>query len=297
MIKAIVMDMDGTLLNAENKMDPITQQALLDLEKQGIQLVLASGRSYTRLLPYAAMLEMDRHNGTLLEVDGVARFDLAKNEREKFHTMDKEELRDILEFLKTQEVESMACFDDGLYDFIHPSLMPLKEKLRKEQNVPEDFPWTAGPWTMLSDLRDGYPNIAYIWNVDDIQVPINKLQIMQDEAHIADLFQKLQARFGDQFEIFRTTPRQLEVLPKGFNKGGGLKKIMEEKGWGPDEVLVFGDGENDVSMFGVVKDSYAMGNAQDFVKAQAAHVAGRNDENGIVQALIGRGMLPSNLLQ
>ena len=72
MIKAIVMDMDGTLLDSNNKILPETKKALIDLEKKGVSLILASGRSYTRLLPYAKELEMDKYHGYLLEVDGIA---------------------------------------------------------------------------------------------------------------------------------------------------------------------------------------------------------------------------------
>ena len=59
MLDAIVMDMDGTLLDPNNKILPETKEALIACQKQGTKLVLASGRSYTRLLSYAKELEMD----------------------------------------------------------------------------------------------------------------------------------------------------------------------------------------------------------------------------------------------
>lgn len=60
---------------------------------------------------------------------------------------------------------------------------------------------------------------------------------------------------------------------------------MEMKGWNKDEVVAFGDGENDVSMFEVVDDSFAMANARDFVKAKARYETASNADNGIVQGL------------
>lgn len=68
MIKAIVMDMDGTLLNSKNQISEKTRQVLLEAQQQGITLILASGRSYTRLLKYARELEMDRYGGWLLSL-------------------------------------------------------------------------------------------------------------------------------------------------------------------------------------------------------------------------------------
>lgn len=81
MLDAIVMDMDGTLLDPNNKILPETKAALIACQKQGTKLVLASGRSYTRLLSYAKELEMDVYGGYLLEVDGIAYYDVQKDER------------------------------------------------------------------------------------------------------------------------------------------------------------------------------------------------------------------------
>ena len=55
--------------------------------------------------------------------------------------------------------------------------------------------------------------------------------------------------------------------------------------------MVFGDGENDVTMFGCVKYGIAMGNALDFVKKCAFDVTSSNDEDGLVAALEKYGVL------
>lgn len=290
-IQAIVMDMDGTLLNSENKITPLTKEVLMDLEKKGVELILASGRSYTRLMSYAKDLEMDKYNGQLLEVDGIAVYDLKPMKRNVLHRMDAKDIHQVFDYLIGKPCEAMACFDDGLYDHIPEFLIPIKKKLREEMNVDEDFPWTAGPWGWLQDLRKGYPKITYVKSADEIKGKINKIQIMVDEDQIQPLFEDLTAKFGDEFEIFRTTPRQLEILPKGFSKGQTLKKIIAEKGWDPNKVIVFGDGENDVSLFEAVPNSFAMENAMDYVKEKSRYIAGNHDEDGIVSGLIREGFI------
>lgn len=289
-IKAIVMDMDGTLLNEHNQISEKTRNFLIGLEKQGIRLILASGRSYTRLLDYAAALKMPEYGGYLLEIDGVALYNLASRERIKYHMMPPEEIHDVFEYLTTQNAESQAMFDDGLFDYIAPDLFAIKQKIRQEQNLPDDYPWTAGPWSWLTDFRDGYKDLHYIESVDEINRPVNKIQIMQEEKPLAALFERLQQRFGDSFAIYRTTPRQLEILPAGFSKGSGVRNLMEKEGWKRDEVVVFGDGENDVSMFDEVDYSIAMGNAKDYVQDKAAYVTDTNREDGIVKALKALGL-------
>ncbi len=284
-IKAIVMDMDGTLLDASNQISRHTRDVLIRLEKQGVRLVLASGRSYTRLLGYARELRMDEFGGMLIEIDGVALYNVATGERKKFKTMSPEEIHGVFSWLTEQNAESQAMFDDGLFDYFPPEIYELKKKLRKEQNLPDDFPWIAGPWNWLTDFRDGYPRITYIRSADEINAPINKIQIMQEEQPLIELYNRLQENFGAAFSIYRTTPRQLEILPLGFSKGEAIKRMMKQEGWTADEVIAFGDGENDCSMFEVVTRSYAMGNAKPFVQAQAHAIAGLNTEDGIALAL------------
>lgn len=290
MIKAIVMDMDGTLLDPSNKIMPKTKSALIQLQKKGIQLILASGRSYTRLMPYATELMMDKHRGWLLEVDGVAVYDLSKMERTILRRMTMEEVQMVFSDLIHRNCESMACFDDGVYDYFPDEIRQIKKTIRIKENLPEDFPWTGGPWGWLADMRDGYPNIRYITHVSEITPPINKIQLMQEEQEIQFLYQALTEKFLD-FNVFRTAPRQLEILPKGVSKGETLEKIMEREGWTKDEVLAFGDGENDVSLFDVVENSFAMGQAKAYVKERAKYVTASNNQEGIWQALYKLGLL------
>ena len=53
MIQMIVMDMDGTLLTSDNRISSRTKELLLRVQSQGVRLVLASGRSYCKLMEYA----------------------------------------------------------------------------------------------------------------------------------------------------------------------------------------------------------------------------------------------------
>lgn len=285
MIKAIVMDMDGTLLDSNNKILPETKAALIELEKKGVRLMLASGRSYTRLMPYAKELEMDKYNGYLLEVDGIAIYDVASNTRNVLKRMKPSEFETVFKYLMNIECESMACFDDGLFDYFNDNILELKKRLREELKLRDDHPWTAGPWSWLADMRDGYPKITYIKSFDEINREINKIQLMQDEDKLAIIYKDLLEKFNDDFEIFRTCPRQLEILPKGYSKGATLLRIMELNNWNKDEVLAFGDGENDVSMFEVVTNSYAMGQAKDYVKEKAKYATLSNNEQGIFKVL------------
>ena len=143
MLDAIVMDMDGTLLDPNNKILPETKEALIACQKQGTKLVLASGRSYTRLLSYAKELEMDVYGGYLLEVDGIAYYDVQKDERHVLKQMYKEDVEKLGicngDFIcidtKTQITESGFIKSRFLDDKISATALMGVLKCLKDNNI------------------------------------------------------------------------------------------------------------------------------------------------------------------
>ena len=63
MIKAILLDIDGTLTNDEKQITPRTRDALMAAQANGVVLVLASGRANMGLTGFADVLDMRHHNG------------------------------------------------------------------------------------------------------------------------------------------------------------------------------------------------------------------------------------------
>lgn len=284
-VKAIVMDMDGTLLDPENKISPETLKALLDCQKKGIRLVLASGRNYGRIQPYLDQLELEKYSGLLIEINGIAIYDVQKKERHILRQLSKEEIREIFTYLMTLDVETIAVYDNGLFDYMPESILKMKQELRKTLNLPNDYPWTAGPWGWFTDMRNGYPNQKYIKEFDEIDCPINKIQVLQEEKALTKVMKNLEKTYGEKFEFFRSAPKQIEIGPLGFSKGDTLERIMKENQWTRKDILVFGDGGNDISMFKKSDFSIAMGQASDEVKKYANYVTDSNANNGIVNAL------------
>jgi hypothetical protein len=90
---------------------------------------------------------------------------------------------------------------------------------------------------------------------------------------------------GDRFEVTRTGPQFFEFLPPGISKGSALIELMDRYEVPREEVLVIGDGENDISMFGAAGLSVAMGDAPDAVKARAAALTATCAADGVALAL------------
>ena len=77
----------------------------------------------------------------------------------------------------------------------------------------------------------------------------------------------------------------IEITAAHAQKGLALKKLCEEQGLHPDEVMVFGDSLNDLSMMQEFRYSFAMANAADIIKEAANYQTRSNAEHGVAYVL------------
>ena len=154
-IRLIVMDMDGTLLNSDQCIPEENLNALMEAQKKGIRLVLASGRSYKTLTEYGLQLKMPEYDGYFIGVNGAALTKTATMEHEIIRQLQKEEIKEIYDAAMPYDIEIMGVMDATIYDYIPDSLMELKAQYRKENDIADDVPWTAGTFKMIVDQRRG----------------------------------------------------------------------------------------------------------------------------------------------
>lgn len=292
-IKWIVTDMDGTLLNSRDRISEETKRCLIACQEKGIRLILASGRSYVRLMPYVEQLCMEEYDGCLIEINGLVFNRLKNKERQVFSQLYREDIEELFTFLKEQKTELQAYQDDTFYYWIPDWQRPYKIAEREKRGYPKSHPMAGGAWSWLisDDFAHNYPHMIETTSLSEWPDSINKLNCMDEPEKINKIWRMLQEKFQDRYECVRTSPRLIEISPGGITKGKTLRRFMEEEGVGPDEVMVFGDGENDVDMFRQVTHSIAMGNAADYVKKYASDVTGTNDEDGLAAALKKYGVL------
>lgn len=92
----------------------------------------------------------------------------------------------------------------------------------------------------------------------------------------------------------RWHPKGIDVVPRDGGKGAGIRAAMERYGLSREEIMAFGDGENDLSMIELAGTGVAMGNGEACVKAAADYVTASVFEDGVSQALRHFGLLPED---
>ncbi|EAD4757395.1 HAD-IIB family hydrolase, partial [Listeria monocytogenes] len=105
--QAIILDIDGTLLNDDKKISPETKKALITAQQNGVKLILASGRPTTGMHVYAEQLEMEKHHGLLVSYNGAKVVDCATNEELFNQALTVEEGKAVLEHMKQFKVKVM----------------------------------------------------------------------------------------------------------------------------------------------------------------------------------------------
>ena len=227
-IKLIATDMDGTLLNYDNKISDENTDALLACQQKGIQVMLASGRSYQRLLPYVSQLQLLKYDGMFLEGNGMGLYSPKTQERTIFRQLKISEVLHLSQYLISTGAEIQVYFDDGVYYYIPPAVMEYKRKERTERNLPDDYPWLGGPWAWLHDSRDGYPHQFQIKSFEEIDRPVfNKINLVHDSEFLDQHIPELKKVLGADYQLLKSCPRVVELIPSGISKGSALKYYME----------------------------------------------------------------------
>ena len=139
-IKVIIMDIDGTLVNDEKVITPLTKETLLKAQDKGVRLVLASGRPTSGLLKLAEELDMENHHGLFVCFNGSKVVDCQSHETLYNHAISVEDSKAILEHLKNFKARPMFDKDEYMYVNINSSVAFLAHWI---------FPFTALLFTVI----------------------------------------------------------------------------------------------------------------------------------------------------
>ena len=256
MIKAIFFDIDGTLLShTTGRVSAEAAEALALLRRKGILLLAATGRH---------ILEFSDLPVNHLEFDGYVTLNgqlcLDRN-RKLFYgnPIAPEDAKRLLLVFERREMPVMIVEKDRMYlNFVNDAVRRAQADISTP--VPETGVYTG---------EEIYQFILYDrgWEVDELVRTLN------------------------QSRMIRWHERAVDVIPEKGGKVAGIRRFLEDCSISQEEIMAFGDGENDMDMLKFAGTGIAMGNADTQVKAIADEVTESVDENGVVRALYRHGLL------
>ncbi|MBR3316895.1 MAG: HAD family phosphatase [Atopobiaceae bacterium] len=271
-IRAILLDIDGTLTNSEKVITPRTREALLKAQEKGVVLVLASGRTATGLSTYAADLDLANHNGVLVCYNGAKSLNCQTGEVYFEQALTIEQGKRVLEHMKKFDVAPVI--DHGEYMYVNDVFFSLPNQ---------------STYPTLIIQYEGHSNNYLLCEKRDLaefcDFPLNKILTAGDPTYLQEHWREMAAPFEGELSSMFTAPVYYEFTPLGVDKVRALKDTFEVLGIDQSEVMSFGDAQNDLTMIEWAEIGVAMGNAVDEVKAKADYVTLDNNSDGIAYAL------------
>ena len=260
--KLIAVDIDDTLLNRKKVITDKTKKALIDAQKQGIKLAIASGRFPNGVMPFFKELEIDSYGGYRMSFNGGAIYNSNGEAISKTY-LDKNFIEPVYSIIRPTSAMVVVHKDGKMY-------------ADRKENPFSDMPQKSNSGIIPEKVDD----IAKFVDFD-----LHKIVIVDENEKLKKLDKILQKNFSDELDIYFSADWYLEVMPKAVNKGIGLKIIADDLGISLSETIAFGDNFNDVSMIEMAGMGVAMGNADAEVKSRANMVTDNCDNDGIAKAL------------
>lgn len=278
MIKAVFLDIDGTLLTDSRTISPSTIQVINRLKRKGILVGLATGRDPRFVLQYMASLGMDLaivYNGQYILSREKVLFD---------NPLAEEDIRHLLAYAQKNKFDlsfgtASGVTGSGIMNAGSGSL-----GYRVSRLIPHS--WADAIVFIFNRL------VRFIRPQRQLDLSTLFQQSIYQIMMIVSEFdtKKLVAEFPG-LAITRSSPYAIDVINKGMSKLKGIEKLGQLYGFTMDQVMAFGDSRNDLEMLAGVKYSVAMGNSSKKVKQVARYVTSSNNEDGIYQAALHFGLL------
>lgn len=255
--KAIVLDLDGTLMTSKNKISKKNKELLIKIQSLGIKVILASGRPTHGLINVSNELELEKYSGYILSYNGG-------------RIIRGNDLSLIYDSYLDIEMISNLFIDSRI---LNAHFITYRDHYLITQDD-DEFIQLESKINNLPIVR--VPNLK-----DEIKDKSVKCMMTAQPSHIAEVEKKLKAKYNDQLSISRSMPFFLEFMPRGINKGNSLRILCKQLNIDLDHVIAIGDGYNDISLIETAGLGIAMRNACQELKDKAKYITFSNDEDGV----------------
>ena len=270
-MKAIILDIDGTLLRSDKQLSPKTKASLIEAQEKGMKVILASGRPTSGMLDLVKELELEKHNGLIVSYNGSKVVEVATQKELYNQTLSIEEGKAVLNHMKQFDVTVMIDKKDYMYvNDVFGCQVEIHDELL---NVVE------------YEARGGKYKLCEKDDLEEfLDYPINKILTAGESNYLQENYKEMMAPFKHLNCVF-TAPIYFEFTAQGIDKARALDTVLTQMGINRQDVIAFGDGHNDVTMLAYAGVGVAMGNAVPELKKIADIETLSNDEDGIATIL------------
>ncbi|WP_027120196.1 Cof-type HAD-IIB family hydrolase [[Mycoplasma] testudinis] len=266
-IKNFVFDLDGTLLNKQSLLSQRTQDYLKNLKE--IKMFIATGRPWFHAIEFHSQLNLKT---PIISNNGGLVYDIVNNKPLLTASFKFTTAKDILNIIIKHQVPVFINTPKVIYLWcpknVYSPQMEHTLKIWKTFDTWNDYP--AINW----DEKYCSPELGAL---KFVMAPTNNMQ-----EQMQKVMDEVNQKYSSEVYIVDPGPGYMDIMPIGFSKGSGLLFLEQNNYLDKDQTIVFGDAENDVSMFSLAKYSVAMPQSNESVKKAATHVANFSASDDII---------------
>ena len=265
-IKLIATDMDGTLLDPKGQVDlPRLEKILDQLEERGIRFVIATGNEIHRVKQLLGHLT---ERVVLIVANGARIFE--GNQLLQAQTWDDDMVNRALEFFKGRE-----CQDQFVVTSMNGGFVKEGTVFTQLENfmTPEMIELFYQRMNFVDELE------SHLFS------GVLKMSLVVGEERSDSVLEEINQLFNGHVQAVSSGYGCIDILQSGIHKAWGLQELLKRWDIKAEEIMAFGDSENDVEMLQLAGIAYAMENADDKAKAVATNFAPSNSQAGVYQVL------------
>lgn len=260
----VYLDLDGTALDTSDTVRPATITAVQAFKARGGRVGIATGRTFEQA---QFALEQIRPNLPVVLFNGGMIADPPNRRFTVLGHLDKETL---------QQCRAGFANDSTIQGMIlHFPVVSIPDRNTPEfNNVAHEHHITL---TFRADLAELSPDSL----VKIVLIcPKGTTEQVQNKIHTLLVHSQIQTS-----RVVISSPISVEILPLTINKAVAIRKIADQVGFAPDQVVAFGDSGNDIEMLRELGLGVAMGNGRLEVQAVSDLIIGPNYTDAIAKFL------------
>lgn len=226
--QTVVSDIDATLMPQDNgtHVKEEVAQAIIELEKSGVMMILASARAYAGVAPIAKQLRMEEFGGYLITENGAAIYDAKSSELICAHEMNKDDVLSLWSLCKEYGVDFAYSQRNCMIASAFSKGFALDHS-----NCDLDYLVTNYPRKHMSD-------------------PIMKCSLSRNEAVIAAVYPKIKAYVEQHYPyaLYYSTANIIDILAKECGKETALQELVDQHILRWETTAAIGDSYSDIKM-------------------------------------------------
>ncbi|MBT2214940.1 Cof-type HAD-IIB family hydrolase [Virgibacillus dakarensis] len=289
-MRLIAIDLDGTLLNKENRISQNNLQAIKDAQSSGVEVVVATGRAHFDVK------EIFKGTGINTWIIGANGATIHKPDGNLFHSVPihKEVVMEILRWLEQE---------DFYYEVFSKYSIFTPHNGRELLAIEMDRVKSANPDTNMQELHEAarkqfsQTGFSYIQSFTDLLQMDTEFYNILAFSFDAEKLKKGWTKFAPRKElsIVKSAKHNFELENVNASKGFALKRLANKLNIPLADTAAVGDSFNDLSMLKIAGSSAAMGNAHPEIKNACHEITLSNDEDGVAHFIHSLSLVSKKL--